>query len=251
MIVTVEPPLRLVLGAFVEEGKMKGGAEGVREWGYWEGEFGAQELAAHRRSLGWEGHTLESLRDCFVAAIRETQPRETHPLATAEKNASFSAHAPLPASAVNSTHTRGDSPLGLQQRSSDSAPPKSSKAAADDDPQQRAPELSESVEPGRASTVDLHYADPDIIGSWGVKLVQGGLNEGLVSSMLRCMTAAASPRRLTEDVEPASPTRNAPPLPPRGKRRGGPLGFPKHPRQRGPATGARLVGASRSSTSSS
>ena len=47
MIVTVEPPLRLVLGAFVEEGKMKGGAEGVREWGYWEGEFGAQELAAH------------------------------------------------------------------------------------------------------------------------------------------------------------------------------------------------------------
>lgn len=47
MVVTIDPPFRLVLGAFVAEGKE--GAEGSEKWSYWEEEIGAQELAAHVR----------------------------------------------------------------------------------------------------------------------------------------------------------------------------------------------------------
>lgn len=46
-VVIIEPPFRLVLGAFVAEGKK--GAEGSEKWGYWETEIGAQGLATHVR----------------------------------------------------------------------------------------------------------------------------------------------------------------------------------------------------------
>lgn len=47
VVVTLEPPERLVLGAFIE-GVPEGG--GVKEWAYWEGVFGPAELADHVRN---------------------------------------------------------------------------------------------------------------------------------------------------------------------------------------------------------
>lgn len=44
VVVTLEPPNRLVLGAFLERGL-------GQAWEYWEGEFGPSELASHVRGF--------------------------------------------------------------------------------------------------------------------------------------------------------------------------------------------------------
>lgn len=93
----------------------------------------------------------------------------------------LSGNSPNAASAIDGTQPRGASPQERQQDPIEPAPLALNKDLVDD-PHQRPPELSEGgAAPGEGTTVDLHYADPDIVGSWDVRLVQGGLSEGLVS----------------------------------------------------------------------
>ena len=51
VMVTLEPPRKLSLGAFLRRGR-----GGVGGWEFWEGTFGPSDLAEHVRAIGCEKH---------------------------------------------------------------------------------------------------------------------------------------------------------------------------------------------------
>lgn len=109
------------------------------------------------------------------------------------------------AAAASSSTIDGTQPRGASPQEGQEDPIKPATLALNkdlvDEPHQRPPELSNGkLAPGEGTTVDLYYADPDIVGSWGVRLVQGGLSEGIVSRYcsfyLRDITESGLLRRL-------------------------------------------------------
>lgn len=126
--------------------------------------------------MGWDGHNLKTLTDCFVGAI-------------AEKRVS----PPTPAS----TSAGGGS------------------GAAADEHQQRPPEFSisegaevyvgdkggalspsadgpDAAAAGTATTgtLDLHYSGAGIVGSWEIRRLQSGLSAALVDRWVVVYTAS-------------------------------------------------------------
>lgn len=179
-----------------------------------------------RDSLGWEGHTLAGLKDCFVRALEEIR-RPCRP-GDAEGPAGASSPAPakpaigidgasdgLVAQGALSTDAaslgvgrqgaggRAATASELDRRESEGAsagggqlqlPPRLSSiasatrgGAAGGDASERGGGGGGQAGDGggragagaRVGSVDLHYLDPDVIGSWPVRLVQGGLSAGL------------------------------------------------------------------------
>ncbi|CAM9429270.1 unnamed protein product [Ectocarpus sp. 12 AP-2014] len=220
VVVTLEPPNRLVLGAFLDRGL-------GQAWEYWEGEFGPSELASHRDSLGWDGHSLEALADCFAGAVEETKlppPEDNRPCSEG-------------ALAVADEH---------QQR-----PPEFSSTAGVVETDRKGEEEPKSGvgggvgcgggDGGRATgTLDLHYARAGIVGSWEVLRVQTGVSAALMHSMHRSIRSACG-RRLADTAKaPASSSGSAD----AGLSRTKASGAPKFKRRsRVAATGAQLAGA--------
>lgn len=143
-----------------------------------------------RENLGWEGDDpVKSLTDCFARAIKGTY--RFKPLIETQTSSST---APPAAGAANGALR--NSRKSPEKKSPDSQPsPASDKRSVmpADDCQQQPPEFSrgEGAEGGGqegSSTLDLHYADPDIVGSWRMRLVQGGLSDGLVARWVAVAT---------------------------------------------------------------
>ncbi|CBJ26419.1 expressed unknown protein [Ectocarpus siliculosus] len=217
---TLEPPNRLVLGAFLDRGL-------GQAWEYWEGEFGPSELASHRDSLGWDGHSLEALADCFACAVEATKlppPEENRPCSEG-------------ALAAADEH---------QQR-----PPEFSSTAGVVETDRKGEEEPESGGVGgvgcgdddgdggsATGTLDLHYARAGIVGSWEVSRVQTGVSAALMHSMHRSIRSACG-RQLADTAEaPASSSGSAD----AGLSRAKASGAPKFKRKRVAATGAKLAG---------
>ncbi|CAN0187505.1 unnamed protein product [Ectocarpus sp. 4 AP-2014] len=223
VVVTLEPPNRLVLGAFLDRGL-------GQAWEYWEGEFGPSELASHRDSLGWDGHSLEALADCFAGAVEETKlppPEENRPCSEG-------------ALAVAGEH---------QQR-----PPEFSSTAGVVETDRQREEEAESGGGGgggdgdgdgdgggsATGTLDLHYARAGIVGSWEVSRVQTGVSAALVHSMHRSVRAACG-RHLADTAKPPASSSGSADA---GLSRAKASGAPKLKRKsRVAATGAKLAAA--------
>ncbi|CAM9626907.1 unnamed protein product [Ectocarpus fasciculatus] len=217
VVVTLEPPNRLVLGAFLDGGL-------GQAWEYWEGEFGPSELAAHRDSLGWDGHSLDALTDCFAGAVEEVT------LPPPEESRSCSEGA----LAVADEH---------QQR-----PPEFSSTAGvveaghkgEDEPETGGSGGSGGGG-GATGTLDLHYARAGIVGSWEVSRVQTGVSAALMNSMHRSIRAACG--RQLADTAKAPPSSSGSSAD-AGLSRAKASGAPKFKRKsRVAATGAKLAGA--------
>lgn len=120
-----------------------------------------------RNSLGWDGHSLKTFADCFSGAVAgATQQSQSQPC-PAEGDAT-------PAAVVAADEH--------QQR-----PPEFSKigeegGVGESDEDGLLPDGGEEKQPGAAATgtLDLHYAGAGIVGSWGVRRVQGGVSAALV-----------------------------------------------------------------------
>ncbi|CAB1117342.1 unnamed protein product [Ectocarpus sp. CCAP 1310/34] len=220
VVVTLEPPNRLVLGALLDRGLGQG-------WEYWEGEFGPLELASHRDSLGWDGHSLEALADCFAGAVEATKlplPEENRPcsegaLAVADEHQQRPPEFSSTAGVVETDRTgeeEPDSGVGGGVGSGDG-------------------------DGGSATgTLDLHYARAGIVGSWEVSRVQTGVSVALMHSMHRSIRAACG-RQLADTAKPPASSSGSADA---GLSRAKASGAPKFKRKRVAATGAKLAGAS-------
>lgn len=115
-----------------------------------------------RNSLGWDGHSLKALGDCFVGAIDGTaQPPQCQP----------------------STDSDALDAEEHQQR-----PPEFSNAMEEGSDDGKDDAVRTGVgEPGVAEigTLDLHYAGAGIVGSWEIRRVQTGVSAALMD---RCTT---------------------------------------------------------------
>eukprot|EP00903_Cladosiphon_okamuranus_P013434 g12513.t2 len=142
VVVTLEAGGKLVIGAFVSTA-----VDG--EWEYWEGEFGATELEEHRNNLGWDGHSLKTLGECFVGALDDTpQPSQSQSGAdTADATTEEDEH---------------------QQR-----PPEFSSIGdegSDEDEDEKVGSGGQDPSTSAIGTLDLHYAGAGIVGSWDIRM---------------------------------------------------------------------------------
>lgn len=132
-----------------------------------------------REGLGWEGHTLETLRNCFVKAVEATlETRDFPPSPNKSKETSASIPKAHKGGATSDEQTQRPPELsrdeGVGGGESNANAGEATRQPADKSP------LCSSISSTRA-TVDLHYADSDLVGSWEVRLVQDGLNDSLVT----------------------------------------------------------------------
>ncbi len=124
--------------------------------------MGIVRLIRQRNSLGWDGHSLKALADCFVGAVDGTeQPPQRQP----------------------STDSDAMDAEEHQQR-----PPEFSNAVEEGSDDVK----DDAVRPGAGETgvadigtLDLHYAGAGIVGSWEIRRVQTGVSAAL---MERCIT---------------------------------------------------------------
>lgn len=113
-----------------------------------------------RNSLGWDGHSLETLGDCFVGAVDDTPP-PSQPQSGAAADAATAA--------VADEH---------QQR-----PPEFSSIGdegSDDGGDGRVESRGEGPSAAATGTLDLHYAGAGIVGSWDIRRVQSGVSSALM-----------------------------------------------------------------------
>ncbi|CAM9147857.1 unnamed protein product, partial [Hapterophycus canaliculatus] len=184
MIITLDPPNKFVLGAFLT-------GELDQTWEYWEGEVGPSGLAAHRESLGWDGHSLETLMGCFVGAIAEEKVSPPQPSTAATGGAPGAAadeHQQRPPEFSNTEEA--ERYLGEKGGASFPSAERSDAAAA----------AAAAVGAAPTGTLDLHYSGAGIVGSWEVRRLQSGISAALMNSMHRSIRAACG-RASTDSVE--------------------------------------------------
>ncbi|CAN0001609.1 unnamed protein product [Scytosiphon promiscuus] len=215
VLVTLEPPNKLVLGAFLTSGCDE-------TWEYWEGEFGPSGLAAHRDSLGWDGHSLETLTDCVVGAIAEDRMSPPQPSSTAGEEASADEHQQRPPEFSVTEEAEGY----LGEKSGTVLP------------STHRPDTAAAVATP-SGTLDLHYSGAGIVGSWEVRCLQSGISPSMVVSMHRSIRAACG-RVSTNRVEASTSAGSGNDAP--SSRRKPSASF-KAKRKRVTGTGAALMGA--------
>lgn len=118
-----------------------------------------------RNSLGWDGHSLEVLADCFSGAVAGvTQLSQPQPCLV----------------------KGDDTPAVVEADEHQQRPPEFSNIGEEGgvcgDHEAVLPGGEKQEQPGAAATgtLDLHYAGAGIVGSWEIRRVQGGVSAALV-----------------------------------------------------------------------